>query len=81
MKTVAIIASAGSGTRMAGVCKSKTLMELNGMPVLARTMAVFEKTAIIDEIIVSAKAEDVDTVKALAEKIRHKQAYVSCRRR
>lgn len=68
MKTVAIIASAGSGTRMAGVCKSKTLMELNGMPVLARTMAVFEKTAIIDEIIVSAKAEDVDTVKALAEK-------------
>lgn len=47
----AIIAAAGSGVRMnAGI--PKQLIELEGMPVVARTVSVFEKCSFINEIII-----------------------------
>jgi len=43
MKTVAIIPAAGAGKRMeSGV--SKQYLELEGVPILVRTLGIFEKT-------------------------------------
>lgn len=60
MKTVAIITAAGYGKRMG---KPKQFLELNGKPILERTIAVFERARIIDEIIVVVNEEDVGWVK------------------
>ena len=58
-KTVsAIIVAAGSGTRMK-IQKRKQLVEINDMPVVAHTLSAFEKTDIIDEIIIVTKEEDI----------------------
>ncbi len=38
----------------------KNYMELSGRPVLARTLEVFEKTPLIDEVIVVAAAQDLE---------------------
>lgn len=62
----AIIACAGSFTRMNGV--NKQLFELDGIPVAVRSMLVFERLEEVKEIIVSARAEDIDGMKRLAEK-------------
>ncbi|MFH1576253.1 MAG: 2-C-methyl-D-erythritol 4-phosphate cytidylyltransferase [Candidatus Margulisiibacteriota bacterium] len=60
MKTVAIITAAGYGRRMG---QPKQFLEIEGKPILARTIAVFEQTKIIDEIIVVVNQEDVERVK------------------
>ena len=64
--TSAVIVAAGNSTRM-GSKGSKTLLKLHGVPVLARTLLAFEKTPNIAEILVVARAEDVETVYELAE--------------
>lgn len=51
MKISAVIVAAGSGTRMkAG--KNKVFLELLGKTILEHTVSVFEKMAMIDEIVV-----------------------------
>lgn len=62
----AIIACAGSFTRMNGV--NKQLLELDGIPVAVRSMLAFEQLDEVTEIIVSARECDVDEYKKLAEK-------------
>ena len=62
----AIVVAAGSSTRMAGV-GSKQMMELDGMPVIARTLRTFNDSPRIDEIIVVAKPDEVDEYPRLAE--------------
>lgn len=57
MKTVAIISAAGQGKRMG---RPKQFLELAGKPMLERTIAVFENTAAIDEIILIVNPEDVE---------------------
>lgn len=57
--TSAIIAAAGSGTRM-NSDKTKQLLTLEGIPVIVRTLQAFESCPVIDEIIVSAKADELD---------------------
>lgn len=52
-----IVPAAGSATRMGG---EKQRLMLGGKPVLANTLAVFQETAAVDEIVVVARAEDVD---------------------
>lgn len=54
----AVIVAAGSGTRMK-IQKRKQLVEINDMPVIAHTLKAFEKTDIIDEIIIVTKEEDI----------------------
>ncbi len=54
----AIIVAAGSGTRM-NIKKRKQLVEINNMPVVAHTLSAFEKTEIIDEIVIVTKEEDI----------------------
>lgn len=62
----AIIACAGSFTRMNGV--NKQLLELDGIPVAVRSMLAFEQLDEVTEMIVSARECDVDEYKKLAEK-------------
>ena len=50
----AVIVAAGSSQRMGS---DKTMMELGSMPVLARTLRVFQQSELVDEIIVVARRE------------------------
>lgn len=59
MKTAAVIAAAGSGTRMGGIGKNKVFLEFGGKSVIARTVAAFENCEDIDEIVVVAKEEEI----------------------
>ena len=65
-RTAAIIVAAGSSTRM-GKGISKQFLALNGIPVLAHTLRAFQASRYIDEIVVVARAEDIDTVRQLAK--------------
>ena len=67
--TTAIIAAAGSSSRM-GSDESKLLLDLDGMPVLARTLSVYQMAESIDEIILVARREDFDRFIALAKQYR-----------
>lgn len=62
----AIIACAGSSTRMNGV--NKQLWELDGIPVAARSMLAFEGIEQVTEIIVSAREQDIPLMEELAER-------------
>lgn len=64
--TSALIAAAGSSTRM-GTSKSKQLLDIDGTPVLARTLLAYEHAATVQEIVIVARKEDFDTFRALAE--------------
>ena len=57
--TSAIILAAGSSTRM-GADKTKQFIELDGIPVVARTVMQFEACSYIHEIIIVAKADEMD---------------------
>mgnify|MGYP003290635549 CR=1 FL=1 len=57
--TSAVILAAGSSTRMGGA-STKQFIELCGMPIVARTIIEFEKSPLIDEIIIVAKADELE---------------------
>lgn len=65
--TSAVIAAAGSGTRMES-STTKQLIELCGIPVVARTLLAFEHDANIDEIIVAARPDEIPLYREFAEK-------------
>ena len=54
--TSALVAAAGSSSRMGGV--NKLLQPLDGIPVLARTLTALQMARRIDEIVVAAREED-----------------------
>ena len=56
--TSAIILAAGSSSRM-GAGLTKQFIELDGLPVVARTLIQFNRSSNIDEIIVVAKADEI----------------------
>lgn len=56
-RCAALVAAAGSSTRMGGV--NKLLQPIEGVPVLARTLAAFQVAGSVDEIIVAAREEDI----------------------
>lgn len=64
--TSVIIAAAGSGSRM-GAEVNKIFLELGNMPVLARTLLVFEKCDEIDEIIIVASEKELFLCSELAK--------------
>lgn len=70
--TSAIILAAGSSTRMQG--GSKQFLCLDGMPVVARTISVFDKSDCIDEIIVVAKKDEIPLYDSFSEKYGIKKA-------
>lgn len=59
MSNIAVILGAGNGTRMKSD-KSKLLLDINGKTVIERTVAVFSKVDLIDEIIVVCREGDFD---------------------
>ncbi len=62
-KITAIIAAAGSSTRMNGL--DKQLLEINGKPVIAHTIEAFEKAKYITDIIIVTKKESIEPLKEL----------------
>lgn len=60
-----IIVAAGNSTRMGA---NKQLMEISGIPVIARTLMAFENSPHISRIILVTKADDIFILSSLAEK-------------
>ncbi len=65
--TSAIIAAAGNGARMKSKI-SKQFIAINKISVLARTLIAFENASEIDEVIVVARHDDIQTVRETADK-------------
>ena len=65
--TSAVILAGGSSSRM-GEGLTKQFIELDGLPVVARTLIEFNRSSVIDEIIVVAKADEVANYDGFAEK-------------
>lgn len=63
--TSALILAAGLSVRMG---QSKQLIEIDGLPVVARTVLEFEKADTIDEIIIVALESELDYYNGFAEK-------------
>lgn len=61
----AVIVAAGSGKRM-GTTVSKQYLLLEGKEILAHTVEKFEKSKMIDEIILVVGQEDVSRMKQMA---------------
>ncbi len=61
----AVIVAAGSSQRMG---TDKSMLELGSMPVLARTLLVFQQSELIDEIIVVTRMEKLTEVADLCKK-------------
>jgi len=64
-KTVALVFAGGSGVRM-GASVPKQFLDLNGKPVLAHTLALFERHPDVDEIVLVLHADYVSTAGAFA---------------
>lgn len=77
MKVTAIILAAGRGTRM-GTEVPKQFLDAGGVPLLAKSLAVFESSPKIDEIVIVTNEEYIGYVRAeIAERLRfHKVAAV-----
>ena len=58
-KTSAIILAGGTGKRMMND-KTKQLIDICGMTVLERTALAFAESDLIDEIVVVARAEELE---------------------
>ena len=57
-KSIALIPAAGMGKRM-GASINKQYLQLGGMPIVARTISVFEKSSLIDAIYLVIPAEEI----------------------
>lgn len=62
----AVIVSAGNSTRMCGI--NKQFLELDGVPVIAKTIMAFQKSSVIDEIIIVTRECDIEEVSKLTKK-------------
>jgi 2-C-methyl-D-erythritol 4-phosphate cytidylyltransferase/2-C-methyl-D-erythritol 2,4-cyclodiphosphate synthase len=62
MKTVAIIPAGGAGLRL-GSSIAKQYLLLDGVPVLARTLKIFQQAKVIDEIVLVVPEDDLISVK------------------
>jgi 2-C-methyl-D-erythritol 4-phosphate cytidylyltransferase len=58
-KVHAIIVAAGKGIRMSDVVR-KQFIELDGIPMLSRTLGVFNRCELIDRIIMAVPKDDID---------------------
>ena len=62
MKNFAVIAAAGSGERLHH-SHSKMLIPISGKPLLSYTLAKFEESERINEIVLVVRAQDIDKIK------------------
>ncbi len=63
-----LVAAAGSSARMGGV--NKLLWELDGVPVLVRTLTSLQLASRVDEIIIAAREEDLVRISQLCHDYR-----------
>ena len=68
--TSAIVLAGGSGTRMGDVGTTKQMLDIDGIPVVVRSILAFESCPIIDEIIVAAKKEEIPLYEEFRQKYR-----------
>lgn len=67
--TSAIIVAAGCGSRMNSADgKTKQMTELDGIPIIVRTLGAFSQSELINEIIVVAREDEKELYRPLAEK-------------
>lgn len=66
MTTTAILLAGGSGTRL-GSGDNKAYLPLAGHPLLAWSLATFERCALIDDVVLVTRAEDRDRAHAAAD--------------
>lgn len=62
-RCAALVAAAGSSSRMGGV--NKLLEPLDGVPVLVRTLTALQQAAQVDEIVIAAREEDLVEISRL----------------
>ena len=62
----AIIVAAGGSTRM-GISDSKQFIPLLGKPAISYTLSAFQSCALISEIVVVSRAQDIDRIFALSQ--------------
>lgn len=67
MQSTVIIPAAGSGTRF-GSALPKQFIPLLGVPILARTLQVFERTSAVQHIVLAASPDFHPLISELAEK-------------
>lgn len=58
IRSIALIPAAGMGSRM-GASINKQYLQLGGMPIVARTISVFEESPLIDAIFLVTPAEEI----------------------
>ena len=63
MTLTALILAAGLGTRMGGVSKAQLMLE--GVTVLERTVSAFDKAKNVSSIVITAKADELDTINSV----------------
>ena len=61
---VAVVLGAGQGTRM-GAGRNKVLLTLRGIPVLAHALSAFERVPQVDETLLVAFSDEVETCRTL----------------
>ena len=64
--TSAVILAAGSGTRM-GMDQTKQWLTVGGMPVVVRTLLVFQASRFINEIVLCVKEDELSMYDGIAE--------------
>ena len=66
MRNAVLILAGGSSSRMKGI--DKQLAEIDGIPVIVRSMLAFENSSDIDQIIVAAGEANIEKIRELSEK-------------
>lgn len=61
----AVIPAAGSSSRMGGL--NKLLYDLDGVPVLIRTLTVFQNSPLIDEVVLVTREHEIDEISDLCK--------------
>jgi len=59
-----VIPAAGTGSRMGGD-RPKQFMDLGGVPVLLRTVLAFQRSAVVDVIVIAARSSEIPAVRAM----------------
>ncbi len=65
-KVSAVIVAAGSSSRMHGI--DKQLLDIGGMPVIARAVSAFQRSEIISEIVIVTREDLIREINDLVEK-------------
>ncbi len=66
VKVPAVIVAAGASTRMNGI--NKQLAEINGVPVIIRTLMAFQNCDAISNIVLVVKSDDIFSMQCICEK-------------